>query len=445
MSADSTMDASKPVGFSSGVAGRPTAESMGEALLGSLLDRAHLIPPRLVGPLIAQEIQAIGGTEIAIYLQDYDQVHLQPLEGSGLVGERVLIDSSLAGRAFTTDTPVEEDLADGSVRMYLPMLDGSDRIGVLALRLPAVNDADRRLARRLAGLVADLVVTKSGYSDTFARFRTAQPMSLSAHLLRRTLPPLSMTNPDVELAGILEPAYQVGGDTFDYALNGHILHFGMFDAMGHGLEAATMASVVLAAYRHGRLSGMGLPQLHAAMDRTVAEVFPGRFVTAQIGELDTERGVMTWINAGHPSPLWIRDGRVIGELTGTIARPIGFGGASAHVMTAKLEPGDRVLIFTDGVVEERLEGGEQFGDARLRHLLERTTSQRLPVAEAVRRLSHALTAARYGRTSDDASLLMIEYKGPPRDDELAANLMATLRAGQHRSGHLNVQRTDEVG
>lgn len=149
----------EPVGFRSAMKGKPAAESMGEALLGSLLDRAHLLPPRLVGPLVAQEIHAAGGSDVGIFLQDFDQVHLQPLTGEGLVGERVLIDASLAGRAFSTDTPVEEDLPDGSVRMYLPMLDGSDRIGVLSLCLPAVNDADRRLAQRLAGLIADMVVT----------------------------------------------------------------------------------------------------------------------------------------------------------------------------------------------------------------------------------------------------------------------------------------------
>lgn len=422
MRPDYPTDASKPVGFRSAVEGQPTEESMGEALLGSLLDRAHVLPPRLVGPLVAQEIHAVGGTEVAVFVQDYDQVHLQPLTGDGLVGQRTLIDNSLAGRAFATDTPVEENLPDGSVRMYLPMLDGSDRIGVLSFRLPGVNDADRRLAQRLAGLVADLVVTKSGYTDTFAQARTAQPIGLAAQLLRRSLPPLTMTSPDVELAGALEPAYQVGGDIFDYAMNEHVLHFGVFDAMGHGLEAAMVASVVIAAYRHGRLSGADLPELYAAMDRVVAETFPGRFATAQIGQLDTQRGELTWINAGHPAPLWVRNGQVVGELTGAVTRPVGFGGAVARVMTARLEPGDRVLVFTDGVIEERLEGGEQFGEARLRHLLEQTSGERLPAAETVRRLSHALMAARYGRTSDDASLLLIEFKAAPEDDELAIDI-----------------------
>lgn len=421
MSSAALTNAAEPAGFRSPVEGLPTAESMGEALLGSLLDRAHLIPPRLVGPLVAQEIHAAGGSDVAIYLQDFDQVHLQPLAGEGLVGDRVPIDASLAGRAFTTDDTVEEALRDGAVRLYLPMLDGSDRVGVLALRLPAVNDDDRRLARRLAGLVADMIVTKSEYTDTFARARTAEPMSLAAPLQRGTLPPLSMKTPDLELAGVLEPAYRVGGDSLDYAMNDHVLHFGVFDAMGHGLDAATMATVVIAAYRHGRRRDLDLPELYAAMDRVVAESFPGRFATAQIGQLDVETGDVAWINAGHPAPLWVRSGRVIGELTGAVTRPVGLGDGAAGVQSARLEPGDRLLFFTDGVVEERLEGGEQFGEERLRQLLEQASAERRLVAETVRQLSHALMAARQGRTSDDASLLLIEYKGPPRDDELAAN------------------------
>jgi serine phosphatase RsbU (regulator of sigma subunit) len=191
-----------------------------------------------------------------------------------------------------------------------------------------------------------------------------------------------------------------------------------------------MATVVLATYRHGRHRGAELPELYTAMDRVVADSFPGRFATAQIGRLDTTTGELSWVNAGHPAPLWLRDGRVIGELTGTVSRPVGFGGAAPSVQSVRLEPGDRVLLFTDGVVEERLGGGEQFGEARLRGLLEETTREGLPAAETVRRLSHALMAARHGRTSDDASLLLLEWKGPPRDDELARDIPEATPTGE---------------
>lgn len=397
-------------------------ESLGERVLGSLLDRAHLIPPRLVGPLVAQELSGLGCRDVAIHLQDYDQRTLQPLRGPGLHAEVLPIDGSATGRAFATEVPVETDEGGGAVRLHLPMLDGSDRVGVLSFTLDHVNAHDRRLAQRLAGLVADLVVTKSEYTDTFAEIRTTRPMSLSAHLQWQTLPPLSMKTPELDLAGILEPAYDVGGDCFDYAYDHHVLHLAVFDAMGHGLSAATMSTVVIAAYRHCRRSGMALATLCAEMDRIVAASYPDRFATAHIGQLDTRSGVLTYVNAGHPAALLVREGRVVEELPGPTTRPLGLGTGEPGAGTVQLQPGDRVLFFTDGVVEERFADGEQFGEDRLRELLEQSTAQGQRVPETVRHLSHALMDARHGRTSDDASLLLVEWKQPPHDDELSPDI-----------------------
>jgi Stage II sporulation protein E (SpoIIE) len=409
--------------------GRSRAESLGERLLGSLLDRAHLMPPRLVGPLVAQEIAAMGGRDVAIYLQDFDHAVLQPLQGPGLVGRTEPIDGSPAGTAFRTDTRQEVPGPDGSVRLFLPMLDGSDRVGVLALTLPEVDDNDRRLAQRIAGLTADLVVTKSGYTDTFARTRMTAPMSLSAHLQWQLLPPLVMTTPDVALAGALEPAYDVGGDSFDYALDEQTLHMAVFDAMGHGVEAAMMATLLIAAYRHGRLNGSDLPEIYAEMDDVMGTSYPGRFATALVGRLDTPTGTLTWVNAGHPPGLLVRGGRVVEELTGPIARPVGLGEGLPTVRTAQLQPGDRLLFFTDGVVEERMADGGQFGEQRLREFIEDASMQGLPPAETVRLLSHELLKGRGGRTTDDASLLMVQWTGPPRDDELARGVRGALPSG----------------
>ena len=398
---------------------RSRTESPGERLLGALIDRAHLLPPRLVAPLVAQELAGVGGSEVTLYLQDHEQVVLVPLVGEDLlVGDPLRIDSSLAGRAFMSDVPAEQPVA-GGVRLFLPMLDGSDRVGVLAFTLPRVEDADRRLAWRVAGVVADIIVTKGLYTDTFFNARRMQPMTLAAQLQWQLLPPLTMSTPRVALAGVLEPAYEVGGDSFDYAYNDHVLHTAIIDAMGHGLDAATMATVAIAAYRHARRDGVGLVDLYGRMDAAMAEQFgPERFATAQMGELDTGTGVLTWVNAGHPAPLLLRGDRVVRQLDGPTTLPVGFGGASPQVQSVQLEPGDRVLMFTDGVIEERLPEGVQFGDARLIDLLERNAAEHASVQESVRRLSEALMRGRHGKTSDDATLLLLEWTGPNGEAEL---------------------------
>jgi hypothetical protein len=395
-------------------------ETLGEPLLGSLLERAHLLQPGLVAHLVAEEVAAVGWRDVAIYLQDYDQLMLHPLTGLGVdAPEAAPIDGTLAGRAFSTDQPVEQQLPGDDVRLFLPMLDGSDRVGVLALTISRPGDHDRELARKLAGLVADMIVTKGAYTDEYFNARRTKEMTLAAQLQWQLLPPLTLTTPPTALAGILEPAYSVGGDSFDYALNGHTLSLAIIDAMGHGLEAAIMATVAVAAYRHARRAGVGLAGLYAQMDQAMTNQFgPERFATAQMGDLDLRDGMMRWVNAGHPAPLLLRGRRVVRELTGPTTLPIGFGGDEPLVRTVQLEPGDRVLFFTDGVVEERMPDGEQFGVPRLRDLVGRAGAEAGSVQETVRRLSHALMAARDGRTTDDATLLLVEWTGPGLHDKL---------------------------
>jgi serine phosphatase RsbU (regulator of sigma subunit) len=159
------------------------------------------------------------------------------------------------------------------------------------------------------------------------------------------------------------------------------------------------------------------------MDDVLASTYPGRFTTGQVGRLDTETGVLSWVNAGHPRALLIRPTGEVSELGGAISRPLGFGDATPLVQTAQLTPGDRVLFFTDGVVEERLADGGQFGEERLQELVERTSREQVSVSETVRLLSHSLMEGRGGRTSDDASLVLVEWGGPPRDDELARGII----------------------
>ncbi|MFJ5231147.1 PP2C family protein-serine/threonine phosphatase [Kitasatospora sp. NPDC088391] len=392
-----------------GGADRPAGP--GEHLLEVLLDRARELAPTLVAPLVAEAVAGLGGREPVLLLQDYGQSVLVPLPGDGLAGgPPVPIAGSAAGEAFLGGAAVEVPQDDG-VRVYLPLLDGGDEAGVLAFTLDAVADGDRSVLRWLSALVADLLITRNGYTDLLSRARRLEPMSVAAEIQWSLLPPLSMSAPRVAVAGILEPAYQVAGDSFDYALNGDVLHVATLDAMGHGLDAATMATVAVGAYRHARRAGVGLAGIYAFMDRAVAEQFgPDHFVTAQMMRLDTATGQLQWVNAGHPKPLLIRDRAVVERLESATTLPVGFGGEQPVVSERELRRGDRVLCFTDGLVEERGAGGEQFGEEQLIDWVDRIERTGSGVRATVRALSHALKARRGGRTSDDATLFLIEWR-----------------------------------
>ncbi|MCF3132055.1 PP2C family protein-serine/threonine phosphatase [Streptomyces olivochromogenes] len=394
------------------------SEGFGERLLGLLLDRARLLPPQMIAPLIAEGVARIGGRDVSILLQDYAQELLVPLPGTKLhVAQPEPVTDSPAGRAFLRGDRVEVPQASGGVRIYLPLLDGSDQVGVMALTLDTVGDDDRRLLHRLASLVADMLVTKNAYTDQFFQTRRREPMSVSAEIQWSLLPPLTMSVPQVKVAGALEPAYRVAGDSFDYALNGNILHMAVIDAMGHGLDAATMATVAIGAYRHARRVFISLDEKYAFMDDAISRQFgPDHFVTAQLMHLNIATGEMELVNAGHPAPLLIRGGRVVQQLESATTLPVGFGGEMPRVREHVLQPGDRVLCYTDGIIDEHVASGEPFGEERLIRCVNRLGEDPSEGVRAdLRRLSHTLKSERGGRTTDDATLFMIEWNGGTAD------------------------------
>jgi hypothetical protein len=380
-------------------------------LLGAILDRQHVTAPPDFPAMVAQEAQTEGLLELALYLQDYDQLSLLPLQVPGQDCREEQIDGSVPGRAFAANATVEVPADNGGTRLWLPMLNGTDRVGVLGVTVATVDDDTRRLARRVTGLVAELLVTKGQYTDFFFRIRRRQPTTLAAEMQWHLLPPLMLETQRVAVAGIVEPAYAVGGDAFDYAMNGDVLHLGIFDAMGHGLRAATMSAVVVGAYRHARRNGIGLVDKYGSMDEAVADQFgDDHFATAQFAHLDTATGRLEWVNAGHPRPLLVRGGKVVRSLQGSTTLPVGFGGDKPETNSEQLQPGDRVLFFTDGVVEQEAPDGDQLGFARLADHVERQCAAGTDATETVRALGAALMKPDQG-LRDDATLLLVEWKG----------------------------------
>jgi serine phosphatase RsbU (regulator of sigma subunit) len=372
---------------------------------------AHELPADALVGAVAGVAAELGAREVEIYLVDYEQILLLPL-ADGTERSPLKVDTTLPGRVFMTGEALEADATNGR-RLWLPLIDGAERLGVIGLTLAELTEATQAGCRHLSTLVAELLVSKSKYTDAYFLARRSRPMSLVAEMQWHLLPPLTYVTPRVVISALLEPAYEVAGDAFDYAVNGDTAHIAIVDPVGHDLTASVLAAVALGSYRHSRRAALGLTRTHVAMGQVIAAQFGGeRFVTGQLGELDCPTGRLRWLNAGHPPPLLVRGAKVVGALTCTPTPPFGIGEVEeAEIGTAALEPGDRVLFYTDGCVEGRNAAGEPFGEDRLADLLARQTLAGRGAAEMVRRLSQAVLAHQGNRPRDDATMVFLEWRG----------------------------------
>ena len=200
-----------------------------------LLKASHLVVPDDVPALLVEHAKGIGAHDAALYLVDYDQRVLAPVpRPGGRVREHVPIDSTMAGRCYRTVETQQITGEDGRTRVWAPVLDGAERLGVLEMAF-GVEQPNLDEVRTFAGLVAELVMTKHAYGDLFEQVRRRQPMSVAAELAWNLLPPLTFATDRLVISGVLAPVYDLGGDSFDYAVDAHTARISVFDAMGHGL------------------------------------------------------------------------------------------------------------------------------------------------------------------------------------------------------------------
>jgi serine/threonine protein phosphatase PrpC len=386
-------------------------------MLNELLRRTHLGGPSELPAVVAEPARRIGARSVVLYLIDYEQRLLVPVTGPQDQDAAPLsVTGTVAGRAFSTTTILRSswDEARGQ-RLWLPLLDGTERLGVIGMSFEgeAVSESTVLVCERYAHLAAMLIATKNAYGDAFETTRRRWPMTIAAELLWQLAPPLVFATERLVVAGMLEPCYDNGGDALDYAVNDGVLHVGVFDAMGHGLAAAGVAAFALSAYRHSRRRGYGLLETYAAMDEAVGEQFPDeRYVTAVIALLDLRAGRLSWISAGHPPPLIIRDGRLSRTLTAPPAAPLGIPleGPSPVVAEESLEPGDLLLLYTDGLTEARHPDGQMFTVLGLGEFIEREAAAGQTAPETLRRLRHAIVERQPGQLKDDATAVLVEWR-----------------------------------
>lgn len=386
-------------------------------LLKELLRRTYLSAPSDIGATVSDQAASLGATDVALYLINYEHDALMPLRGSAAdQSGQLSVAGTVAGRAYSSSrilrTPGD---APGQQRLWVPLLDGTERLGTIGMTFAeeALSDALVEACERYAHLVAILIATKTAYGDAFEVTRRCQTMTIASELVWGLAPPLVFATDDLILAGMLEPAYDNGGDTLDYAVNDRVLHLGVFDAMGHGLAAAGVAAFAVSAYRHSRRGGCDLLETYAAMDDAVGQQFPdSRFVTAVIAELDLDSGRLTWITAGHPPPLLIRGGRHTRTLEAPGVPPLGVSlhSVTPQIAEADLEPGDLLLFYTDGLTDARGADGAMVGLDGISRFIEHEAAAGQTAPETLRRLRHALIIREKSELHDDATALLIEWK-----------------------------------
>ena len=394
--------------------------------LTALLSAVEAAAPIAAADVIATALtDALEAHEVSFLIADYSGQalirlsHVSRRDADGESGrersEAVPLAGTPHGRALAGQQ-VEVVAENGGSRLFAPVTSRGEAVGVLELGLDEPPD-ERTLATvaEVAHVLAYVVIANRRFTDLYEWGQRSLPLSLEAEIQHRLLPgSYTCEAGQFTLAGWLEPAGDVGGDTFDFSVERDTLHLSMTDAMGHTLGAALLATVLVGALRNARRRMVDLAEQARLADEALTRfASDGGFVTGQIVRVDLRSGVACVVNAGHPPPIRIRDGRA--ETLALHADPP-FAAPKVRafrVQELPLEPGDRMVFLTDGMLEHNA--------TTVDVLSALTASRLLHPREAVQELTRAVVEACGGKLRDDATVLCFDWHGgPPRERETDA-------------------------
>jgi serine phosphatase RsbU (regulator of sigma subunit) len=294
-------------------------------------------------------------------------------------------------------------------RVLAPVTERGEVIGLLELFVPQEPDPDTvQEIAELAHLLAFVVIANRRHTDLYEWGQRTRPLSLSAEIQHGLLPgPQTCEAGAFTLSGWLEPAATIAGDTLDFSLGRDVLHLSVTDAMGHGVAAALTASLCMGSLRNSRNEGASLLEQVSIANAALAEHAAIRahedFVTGLIGRLDLRTGSLELVNAGHVAPYLAR-GAGVTSVDLPADPPLGlFAGTTYRVHGVALEPGDRLVLVTDGMLERNAAGIDLPG------AIQDTLS--LHPREAVRAMADRALEATGHALSDDATVLCVDWHG----------------------------------
>ncbi|MEU2615766.1 PP2C family protein-serine/threonine phosphatase [Micromonospora sp. NPDC007271] len=360
--------------------------------------------------------RALDASRTEVFIADYRSTGLWPVLDPDLPDGDFLACQGVAQRCFSSQQPVLDGGADTRCRVYLPLSVWGERLGVLMVELAATPDATTvEAARDVAGELAVALRAADRETDRYRRARRRERLSMAAEMQWDLLPGRSVAHGAFLLAGQLEPAYTVGGDHFDWSVDGDRLTVTVLNGTGSGLTASLLTAVTVNAMRNARRSGGSLvEQAELASDTIFYQHRGSRHVATLLLELDTRRGVVKAVDAGSPHVLRLRGGTVA-PIVLEQQLPLGmFAETRYDVQEFTVEPGDRLFVVSDGVYEAEPAGQEPYGERAMARSMRSTRLQ--PAAEAVGTVMRELHAYHADADlRDDAVVVCLDWRGfsPP--------------------------------
>ncbi len=385
--------------------------------LRQLLRSVEQAPPVMAVDVVGQHLAAeFGASAVALSIADLSGRALTRLshdsaEEGGRTqgresGERVPLDGTPHGRVLATQK-IETVPHEGGVSVYAPVANRGEAIGILELELPDAPD-DRTVAEVAAAahVLGYIVIANRRFTDLYEWGQRSVPLTLAAEVQHRLLPgSFTCEGGQFTLAAWLEPAGEVAGDTFDFTVERDVLHVSVTDAMGHGVEASVLATLLVGALRNARRGGADLAEQARLANEGLGNYvgMEGGFVTGQLARIDLRAGTADIVNAGHPAPLRLRDG-LVEDVHLQPDLPFGILAAGPYgVQSLPLAQGDRLVFLTDGMMERNA------ASVDIRGLIMQSAG--MHPREAVQHLTHAVQEAAGGQLQDDATVLCLDWHG----------------------------------
>lgn len=384
--------------------------------LRALLAAVEAAPPVRVVEVVADELaRMLDATRVSLLMANFTGdavVRMTHVTAPGIVedghNERTellpLPESVYEQVLFTQELDVRQ--GQGGWDVLVPVTERGDAIGVLQLTVPHRPETDIvEYLESAAHALAYVLITSRRHTDLFEWAQRDRPFTLAAEIQRRLLPmAYTLEADEFTVAGWLEPAHDAGGDTFDYSLDREYLYVTVTDAMGHGLEASLLATIAVGSLRNSRRALVGPAEQArltnaALLDATRSD----QFVTGVMIRIRLADGSLDIVNAGHPLPYLCRDGAAtVFDIDVELA--LGISDTDYTVRTIQLEPGDRILLLTDGLLERKAVNVDVTG------ILDRSRDRH--PREVVREFAADVLRETGGNLLDDATVLCIDWFGP---------------------------------